>query len=431
MNGKIKIATLFRWWLIIYALLETGVITGLGLNNIYVTLFNYFSPIGMFIIYIGAGLRRRIYQYVKYISKFIGFFFLFLVLEYIYTCEIYNLNFLHSAWEIFTNYYYWTKLLLVFPIIYVFKYDGCIERLLYSFVNTIVIGNLMRALAWIGKSFTGLSIFPALANSITGTRSGRLRYGACKMHSMAFDVALAKAFEWNKKKRFWITIALFMSVYQFYIANGRSQSLCYILSAIVCVYYSTQWSVKNELKYKFLFISLMIIGIIFLLYTGFFENIYDSFFSTSSSEYGSTENRLFAINYYFSEIKDKWFFGMGLLYDDSGTNNVLYYILRNPSNGWNAAYYEDLGLLGQFFNYGFVGIVFFITIIYRMFRIARNALKIKSIYGPMLITLFVHFITMTASSMSMFMSNTSLQLAIEIAIFEYIKYSEIDVVEDI
>lgn len=430
MNGKIRIATLFRWWLILYALLETGVITGLGINNTYITLFNYFSPIAMFMTYIICGLRKRISQYVKYISRFIVLFYVFLMCEYIYTCEIYSLSLIGNFWDTFTNYFYWTKLLLIYPIIYVFRYDGCIERLLYSFVNSIVLANAMRAVAWMGKSLAGISIFPALANSITGIRAGRFRYGSCKMHTLAFDIAITKALERNKKI-IWTIITLFFLIYQFYIANGRSQNICYILSALVCVYFSTQWSSKNESRYKFLFALLMIIGIITLILSGFLGETYSSFFSTESVEYGSTQNRLFAIEYYTSAIKNKQLFGMGLLYDDSGTKNVLYYILRNPSNGWNAAYYEDLGLLGQYFNYGIIGVVFFVAIMYRMYRISVRALKLKSVYGPMLITLFVHFITMTATSMSIFLPSNSLQLAIEMAVFEYINYSEKERVEDL
>lgn len=93
-------------------------------------------------------------------------------------------------------------------------------------------------------------------------------------------------------------------------------------------------------------------------------------------------------------------------------------MLRNPNTQLGrAAFFEDFGIIGQYFNYGIVGMAVFLGFFLRMFKIVSNCKNTSKYY--MLLILFVHVVLDSIMPISIFTSANMILVPFYFAIFEF------------
>lgn len=417
----VKIRTIFRWWLILVILYATGI---LGSFNMNITLLSYFmdiSPILMYaIIRFTPRLFKHIIRYAKRLDKFLFLYLGFWCAEIVYTLVVYNGQFSINPILLIRKNLYWLNILMVYPVLYIFEQDGGMKRFLNNILVISVMGNLQRFIAWLAYS-RGTVIFPSIIKDGLSIRNGVFyRLGGCSLHYLGYDLSICNYAKEKKYKNLYLILTILFFLYQVIIGQSRAGIICYIVIACYAAYYLlTQKYEKYRRQYKIAIIVIIALSAAYLLFAGYLHSFVGSFSSMADSfTAGSTTNRLYAIDYYWSLMKEKPLFGIGFIYDDSDVIGAMARYLRGYGTG--VAYLEDLGFMGQFFQVGILGSLVLFFIIKRMYSNARSVGKHNQFDGTVLTLLFIHVLLMGITTFSLFLKSLFYLVPLYLAISEFL-----------
>lgn len=418
----IKIRTLFRWWLILVILYATGILASFNINSTMLTYFVDVSPILMYaIIRFTPSLFKRIIRYVQRLDKFIFLYLGFWCIEIVYTLVVYNGQFAISPILLIRKNLYWLNILMVYPVLYVFEQDGSMKRFLNNILVISVMGNFQRFIAWLAYSTSGSVLFSSIIKEGLAIRNGAFyRLGGCTLHYLGYDLSICNYAKEKKHKNFYLVLAILFFLYQVIIGQSRAGTIGYIVVACYAAYYLLAQKHENyHREYKMAIIGVIALSVAYLLFSGYLQSFIGSFSPTADSfTAGSTTNRLYAIDYYWSLVKEKPLLGLGFIYDDSDTTGMMARYLRGYGIG--VAYLEDLGLMGQFFQVGILGSFVLFSIIKRMYSNARSVAKYDQFDGAVLTLIFIHVLLMGITTFSIFLKSLFYLVPLYLAISEFL-----------
>lgn len=365
-------------------------------------------------------LNRRIYQqiqvYVKFINPFVVIWFLFFISEIVYSLFLYGRQI--SFDRILSNYWCFIDILLVYPVVYLLHlYEG---KFLKKLVIVVMLDTFLRGAASIIESAFGISISSFLSTKLSVARIGFKRIFCNAFVPMVLDLEISHELEYRRKKLlpgFLILLLLFFLIF-FDQSRSKLVGIVAVIGIWVYVGIDSRDNFKGRRKVGYILFVTMLIT--FFAVLGGFDSILSNFSATGQNA-ASTINRMYSIEYYLAAIKDKHVLGMGLLYDDTiyeSSSGELYLMLRNPNTQLGrAAFFEDFGIIGQYFNYGIVGMAVFLGFFLRMFKIVSNCKNTSKYY--MLLILFVHVVLDSIMPISIFTSANMILVPFYFAIFEF------------
>ena len=424
---KVKISTLIKLIFYFFLMIECGTFSTIGINIPFSDRIALILTIFMGILgRCSIQIYSRISKYCLFLNVYLLFYLLFIGLEAIYSLTVYSSNGINLL-SMIINYRYLLFPLWGYPILYVIDTDGDWNSFLKIILAIGVLDNFVRLVSYIAYSAGGVTLFPSVVETFTNRmRNGRFRLGAGTLHTLAFNIALYYGTVQPRKKQRWIyiLISLFFIGFQFFISMGRTQIMCYMITIALYIYFVNLRNSTYTKYYRFIFLIAVAAAFMYALCADYLSDFLLGLFSTDrniSSEAGSAIARMYAIGYYWSIVKDHLLLGLGLLYNDG---NELFMILRGNGGGYGeVAYTEDLGFLGQFFNYGMVGICILGALLIRWMCITVKAYRSRKINEySLLIPIFIHGITQTFTSMSLFQANKYIYIPIYLVIFEYAAY---------
>ena len=425
---KVKISTLIKLSFCFFLMIECGTFNTIGVNIPFSDRITLILTIFMGVL--GRCSIRyypRISKYCRSLNMYLLFYLFFIGAEAVYSSIVYSTNGIRLV-SMIINYRYLLFPLWVYPILYVIDTDGDWNSFLKIILTIGVLDNLVRSISYIAYSTGGVTLFPSVVETFTSRmRNGRFRLGAGTLHTLAFNIALyyGAVHPRKRQRRIYFLISLFFLIFQIVISMGRTQIMCYIITIAAYMYFVYLRNSSHAKYYRFIFLIAVAAAFVYALCADYLSAFLSSLFSTDrniSSEAGSAIARMYAIGYYWSIVKDRILLGLGLLYNDG---KELFMILRGNGMGYGeVAYTEDLGFLGQFFNYGIVGTCIFGVLLIRWMSITVKAYRNGEIDKyALLIPLFVHGITQTFTSMSLFQANKFVYVPIYLVIFEYSAYA--------
>lgn len=424
-NMKIKISTILRIWLLIYIGFNSNILQAFGIDM--PSYFDVLTVIFFTFLALIPMIRKKVNRYTYIIDRLLIYYAIFLVIEALWTMQYYQLSGSYIYYMIRCNLFLLYPF-MVYPVLYIVVSDGYIERILNELLGIAVIGNGLRLISYFAYDKLGVSVFTVYVDIFkSAIRNGRYRLGATMMHAIGFDVSLHRVAEYKKNQFLYAVLIAYFVFFQFYCSMGRTQEICYLLTLFVFLYCIFPEGKKNSGKVR----SVLLLGITlsfgYLIIGDFFPNLLSTFTSENSDKVGSTIARMYGLNYYWRLMKDHLLTGIGLLFDDSMLSGSLIRIMRGTSTAYSEiAYFEDLGIIGQFFNYGILGMIFFLGLFFHWYLIVRKVKKSRNTYYySMLLLLLVHGFAQTLTSMSLFQSNKMLQIPILMAIFEFARVQAI------
>lgn len=365
-------------------------------------------------------LNRRIYQrirvYVKFINRFVVIWFLFFAVEIVYSLFLYGGNITFE--RILSNYWCFIYILLVYPVVYLlYLYK---DKFLKKLSGVVMFDTALRGMASLTESIFGISISYFLSTKLSAARIGFRRIFCNAFVPMALDFKISHKIEHRGKKLLPIFSILLLLLFLIFFDQSRSKLVGIVAVIGIWVYAGIDSWGNFRGKRKAAYITFIVILVSFFAGVGGIDSVLENF-SITSRNAASTINRMYSVNYYRSAINDKRALGMGLLYDDTVyglESSSLYSILRNPDiQLGRAAYFEDFGIIGQYFNYGIIGIVVFMGFFLRMYGIVRNCKNTSKYY--MLLILFVHALLDSIMPISIFTNTNMILVPFYFAIFEF------------
>lgn len=361
-----------------------------------------------------------IHRYARRLDKYIFLYIMFWCAEILYTLFIYRGQFVIDPIMLMRKNLYWLDVLMIYPVLYVFEQDGGMNRFLNNIIVISVIGNFQRFIAWFAYS-RGIIIFPSIIGEGLSIRNGAVyRLGGCTIHSLGFDLSIYNYAKGGRHRKIYFVIAVLFFIYQVIIGQSRASIICYCVVTCYAAYYLlSQRYDEYRKQYKIAIIGIIMFAMAYLLFTGYLQNFVSSFSPTADSfTAGSTTNRLYAINYYWSIAKKKPWLGLGFIYDDSDTVGAMAQYLRGYGIG--IAYLEDLGILGQVFQTGIIGSFVLLSIFKRLYTNARKVVERNLFDGLTMIMLFIHVLLMGVTTFSIFLKTLFYLVPLHLAISEYL-----------
>lgn len=417
----VRISAIFKLWIMLVLLDATGVLSAFNINSSLFTYFIDLSPLMMFVIVrFVPSLFEGIKHYTRRLDKFIFLYIGFWCVEIIYTLFIYRGQFSISPVMLVRKNLYWLDVLMVYALLYIFEQDGGIDAFLNNIIVIAVINNLQRFAAWFGFT-NGITIFPSIIKDGLSIRNGSVyRLGGSSITSLAYDLSIYNHARSERRKKVYLIIAVLFFIYQAVIGQSRAHIIGFAVVACFGGYFLlTQRYEQYHKQYKVAMLIIIFSAIAYLLFNGYLQNFVGSF-STTADSYtaGSTINRLYAVEYYWSLMKEKIWLGLGFIYDDSDTVGVMFRYLRGNGMG-GVAYLEDLGFLGQFFQVGILGSLVLLSIFKRLYTNARTIAKYNSLNGAAMTMIFIHVIINSVTTLSIFLKNLFYLVPLYLAISEY------------
>lgn len=412
---KVRTSTIVESMFLFSVISNTYILGALGIAGEPINVLTKVIPILLFLICnLFHSIRVQIAPYRKYADIYILLWFLFFTAETIYSINMYGSSIQLS--EIISNYWNYTSIVLVYPMLYLLTVYG--EGILCKIINVTLFDTLLRGIGCVSATVLGSSIFPFFQTRLMGIRIIFYRLFATNYFGLSFVSALCiKKYSKNRMRTRWMAIVCFWT-YLILIDQSRTKI---VATAIVFVLWLPScfgkyfFGTRNK---KLLYWSTITVLVVLFLISGGYD-IISSSFSVTGVNAGSTTNRLFAMNYYNKVIKGKEMLGMGLIYDDTiYGRSSLYNILRNPAiETANYAFYEDFGILGQFYNFGIIGVLLFMLLFIRFYKIL--GITKNSSNNSMLKLLFIQILIYSILPMSAFAQGTVYIVPLYIAIFEY------------
>lgn len=362
-----------------------------------------------FFCFVNPNIYRVIHSKLKFVNLYVSIWFVFFIIEIYYSKSLYGEDL--KTLGLFKTYWPVTYILLVYPLLYVLDfYEESFLKKLYSLV---MIDTLLRAVASVLYTTMGISISSFLTSKMGGARQGFDRVFGSVFQTVAVDLCVAGRLINRKIAGGLCSIFIFV-FYIIWVDQSRSKLITLLVMFAVAIYlYFGEKGIWRSTKARNFYVIFCVFAIISFSILGGMELIVQSFSG------GTTVNRIYGLDHFNESIKGKELLGMGLLYDDTMYNSTaLYDILRNPDPQLGrAAFFEDFGIIGHYYNFGIVGLIVFILLFIRFVHVVRQA-RGTNVY-PILLLLAVHVIADTIMPISIFNTTQMILIPVYIAIFEH------------
>ncbi|MBP3263085.1 hypothetical protein [Pseudobutyrivibrio sp.] len=334
--------------------------------------------------------------------KFYGSFFLYIVITQI-ILTIYSV---YTYKQKFSNVFAYSglylTLLLVALLIIGFEILG-FDRTLKILFGLEIIRDVIIVLDATIYNIVGVKVIQ-FSELTSKTQFIRIEFGAL------FPLLVIYLFynllvELDKKK---LVIILLCMLAEYYVQNTRAIEIGLVIAFIV------MWvSHSGDKITKYLKIVMILCGLGGLLYLGVVEMVLNSFSADPSinEHYASTLARIGAINYYSSYLFRHPLFGMGWIMRNT---DYLKYIASGPLGIYH---YDDLGILGQVFRQGLLGLIIYLIFLGRLIYISMN---LKNMRGKVFVIGITSYVISTVFSLNAFDVQRVLVASFYIAISEYI-----------
>lgn len=329
-------------------------------NKILISLMTLFL---VFVILISSRNVRYCWNHLKFYVFYYVFLGLFLILISLYSMPRYN----ETVMDMYISLSHWIIMGLI-PVCY-FLFDK--DKNKYTFldlINGFVMFDTILVLIYaIVCNITGIEIF---AFHSTITRSGRVRYtvSAYVPFFLVYNYVLISHERIIKNKvRRWGNIFIMLLV--LLLVDMTRAKIVSIFAALILVYYIKK---KRSIMQVILF-TFSIIAVILFLQSDYIALFIDSF-SSGGLYAKSTIARTQAIEYFSEYTQANPLFGMGVV---RPYRNDLNYIRSGP---YGIFHFDDIGILGQYYNYGIIGVcanlIPIVRLVYVMLTIHGKDLKV-------------------------------------------------------
>lgn len=265
----------------------------------------------------------------------------------------------------------WISSLLFFYPIYIWLKKGKITS--KQVISAIIAASIIYLLLIYTVFFTGIS-------SIVLKTSISERYGDTRLRLDSSFMLLLLGFLidrfYIKKKSFLkkyrdiiliIAIILFIAL----ITKERMRTIAALVACMICVLIR-----KNSLNKKIIGIMIVIIGAIFFMQSSIGKDVLDIIFG---SGLGTGDDTLTIRNYerlYYMELLFKKTITLFLGCGYPVASNSIASAMTTPTIGYWTYYASDIGILGEFFYYGILGILWciisYIITFYNSFKIYKT-----------------------------------------------------------
>lgn len=315
---------------------------------------------------------------------YIGVVFCYLIFQ-LFRSQVYSRANIFTAFYVLLPYIY---ILLIFPIREVIISKGLIN-FLKKIVFFDVVATLFRSFVWYLYNYHSSVLFSSLfdQNGREWTKeNGNIRLASTAFNGISF-VFFAYILINSKKTKNRLIAVLGISIltlYAYFVYMSRSQLISYFIVLLIMYFKKNMHSKKIILSYVFLTIC---IG--FIICTPFMQNFLNSF-SLNSSQGSSTYARFFEMRYFNGLMKERYFgklLGIGILNDSNSLSYFKFYL-------------SDLGVIGQYFRYGIVGIIIFCYPFISIF--SKKYLLRESGFNLIIIGILCYTIVSSVMSQSIF-----------------------------
>lgn len=364
------------------------------------------------VFFIGLYLSDKWTLSTAQYSKFLILFYLFIVLEIIYTFIAYSDEEIYATLAEASTY---TLLLAYYPFL-----KSCRENL-YKFINAIVICGTIIALLFLAQAFlyntNGTKILKIFGFSY-GTiqiviRNAHIRLIAVDLVSFSSILSIGALCSQdsalvNKKARYILNIVSIL-LYEIYCTRTRST----VLLILIVLLFTLMFSTKNS-SLKKMAIFLLILAGVAVYWTeiySFFTGMYHSLLQRTD---WSVYHRFDSYLYYLSVLGKRPIFGNGLLRDTP--SNSEYYHLVHGYKTYPFGY-SDVGLIGTGAKLGVIGIAIYVYLIVRAFKNIKIDGKIDGLNLAIAVCMLISTI-----NLSLFDAERLIVLAAFMAIQETRKY---------
>lgn len=364
------------------------------------------------VFFIGLYLSDKWTLSTAQYSKFLILFYLFIVLEIIYTFIAYSDEEIYATLAEASTY---TLLLAYYPFL-----KSCRENL-YKFINAIVICGTIIALLFLAQAFlyntNGTKILKIFGFSY-GTiqiviRNAHIRLIAVDLVSFSSILSIGALCSQdsalvNKKARYILNIVSIL-LYEIYCTRTRST----VLLILIVLLFTLMFSTKNS-SLKKMAIFLLILAGVAVYWTeiySFFTGMYHSLLQRTD---WSVYHRFDSYLYYLSVLGKRPIFGNGLLRDTP--SNSEYYHLVHGYKTYPFGY-SDVGLIGTGAKFGVIGIAIYVYLIVRAFKNIKIDGKIDGLNLAIAVCMLISTI-----NLSLFDAERLIVLAAFMAIQETRKY---------
>jgi hypothetical protein len=222
-------------------------------------------------------------------------------------------------------------------------------------------------------------------------------------------ILLAMATIFNKKMKFSLLpyTTLIIGFIEVVFVQKTRVALFGLLMAFLIV-----WLAQNKKKIgKLVFFFLILLFLfMFIQNTSVFAEYMNSF---STNDYSYTA-RSAEIQFYFSQLYNNLFFGMGFIPSN------LDMLIQGPEGVF---YKSDVGIIGFFNTFGFIGGIWFILLIVKIIKVLAFSIKTKTIYNNYETLLLVIYIIFTSLTLDIMDPQRIIGLPILIAFADYLYHS--------
>lgn len=397
--------------LLISAIIYTGIFNIVSLPLISTSSFeNLFTFALAVMLFLNAlsntSIRQKTNLYSAYFYAVLAYVALFIILHCFYAYITYD----EGIRDLFATARQIFNLVFFIPYIYIIHSQGGYERLLKDITIITLVLLFAKTLKALAYNFTGRLIMDSLTY---GFRHDRLRSGLPAFGGIAFIYCIYKVMELPKRtKEYYIHLAIvvFMLFYEYYVNMTRMYIVAFIATLFAMVVFK-----KRPKGKKLLVISVAVIVIVSLYFSGVLNDFIASF-SESDEELGSsTTARNDAVLYFKTITAKNPIFGMGFLAPNTPSREL---IMFGPNL---SASLDDIGVRNMYYHYGVLGIILAVMVLGRMLYCAVMALAAKSSHSPIILGSLVYLLC-TAVSLCIFDPQRILCLPLYWAIFEYEYY---------
>lgn len=361
-------------------------ILNLGILNIYQNIFataQRFSiciTVFLFIIFLlEKGNKKGLSFQVSLIVILFIIFFLF---------EIFRSGIAINSYLTFGDKVYlmspFLLTLLYFPMVDVIKVNrvSFLKGVFYIGVSFFV----LRTLAWLLLNYGGLNIAPGFfeERGINWVRYGTVRLQGSFLDGYVLIYSFLGILSKNRKKQFYYFTTLLSLFYSFKIYGSRSQFLIYIF-IIICMYVF-----KDGIQFSGILKVSTIALVCFIINKLPFVNNFLNSFSVQDSEYGAgTAARINGNIFFHSYWNLNQLLGFGVSFDENHFGIIKYFL-------------SDLGIVGSFYQFGYLGIV--VLLIPLVYAIIIGMINYKFIYGKVALFLSMYLLLTSFASQNVYNS---------------------------
>ena len=362
--------------------------------------------IGLIIFFIDGlkfGLKKRLFN-----KEVIGLLIIYLI-QVCSSCFVYNQGFIEV---IKASYYFFIPLLYYLLISFLDdekKYRK-LFRIIILFSSILSFLFIIQSIAYeeFGIIFLKLE---KLSGSIFFIRNNRIRLiQPALIISFSLILSWAELIKLEKKndKLLYVYNIIFGLIYLILVCQTRMLTLSVITSMLAILL------LKRKSNIKQLTVIIFIINLFLFIYNiNFTKNFIQSFDATDFA--WSMHARTEALNYYIEKIINNPIIPIGLLNE---ANNLERFYIIHGKQGY--LYESDVGIVGLAVTLGVVGLVWFILLIIKLFRIIIYVYRKKKLNEYIELVGIITFVIINVITLIITDIERIICLPVILAIFEHV-----------